>query len=223
MNSEVRQKLARIYDLLLDHFGPRNWWPAQSDLEMITGAILTQNVSWKNTVTALDQLKASGVLSIEGLGKVPLEELARLIKSTRYHNTKAKKLKAFITFLKDKHNSSLDDLLSLPLQELRNELLSIYGIGEETADAITLYAGLKPIFVVDTYTRRIYQRLGMFPEKITYREMQEFFMEHLSHDVQLYNEYHALIDGLGNRYCSSKNPRCSECPLHEICKFPGDL
>jgi endonuclease-3 related protein len=213
-----KQKLNEVYNLLSAHFGPRNWWPAESDLEVIVGAILTQNVSWKNTATAIGNLKEKGLLSIEGIKRVPLEELALIIKSTRYHTMKAKKLKAFVAFLEEKHLGSLEKLFAQPLEQLRRELLSVYGIGEETADSIILYAGRKPIFVVDAYTKRIFQRLGVFPEKITYKEMQECFHGNLPREVQLYNEYHALIVGLGNKYCSNQKPRCTECPLREACQ-----
>lgn len=216
---EKKQNLKEIYNLLFAHFGPRNWWPAESDLEIIVGAILTQNVSWKNTATAIENLKEKGLLSIEGIKNVPLEELARAIKSTRYHTVKAKKLKAFVTFLEEKHQGSLEKLFDQPLELLRRELLSVYGIGEETADSIILYAGRKPIFVVDAYTKRIFQRLGVFPAKISYKEMQEYFQENLPREVQLYNEYHALIVGLGNKFCSNQKPRCTDCPLREACQL----
>lgn len=210
-------RLMSIFCRLYRNFGPRNWWPARSDLEMILGAILVQNVSWKNTVNALKILEENGLMSLEALLEVPEDRLGQLIRMTRYYQSKAKKLKAFAGFVIDNYQGDLQRLLSQPLWQLRQELLGVYGIGEETADSIILYAAKKPVFVIDAYTRRIFQRLGYFPEKITYRQMQEFFMKHLPPNVELYNEYHALIDCLGNRLCSNKKPRCAECPLREIC------
>lgn len=201
------------------HFGPRHWWPAETRFEVIVGAILTQFVSWKNVTIAIDNLKNSGLLSIEGICKAESEELEELIRSTRFYKQKAKKLKGFCKHVKDKYNGVLNEFLSKDMLELRNELLSLYGIGEETADSIILYAAEKPIFVVDAYTRRIYSRLGFFNEDISYREMQDFFMDNLKHDVQMFNEYHALIDGVGNNFCSNTKPKCNKCPLERVCQF----
>lgn len=213
----MKAKLLIIYNRLFEHFGPRYWWPADSPLEMALGAILVQNVSWNNTVKALENLKREGLLSIAGLYGVPESLLEELIRSTRYYKTKARKVKSFAGYIMEKYQGDLAEFLALPLRSLRCELLSIYGIGEETADSIILYGSNQPIFVVDAYTKRIFHRLGLFPEKIKYRTMQEFFMEHLSPDVQIYNEYHALIDCLGNRLCSAKKPQCTLCPLADMC------
>jgi len=217
-NNEAAKQLMAIYHLLYGHFGPRNWWPAQTVFEMIVGAILVQNVSWKNTEIAISNLKKQNLLSIEGLDQAPPEALEELIRSTRYYRIKAKKLKAFTRYVIERYQGDLGKLLSLPLLTLREELLKIYGIGEETADSIILYGSGQPIFVVDAYTGRIFQRLGIFKEKTDYKTMQIFFMQHLPPDVELFNEYHALIDCLGSRLCSSKKPGCGLCPLNEICR-----
>ena len=223
-NSCTREKLLEIYGLMYSHFGPRRWWPAEEPFEVIIGAILTQFVSWKNAAAAIDNLKRRGLLSIDGICAESGESLEELIKCTRFYKQKARKLKVFCMHLKERYGGKLDLLFDKDIWELRRELLSLYGIGEETADSIILYAAEKPIFVVDAYTRRIFGRLGIFKEDITYGKMQMFFMEKLEPDVRLYNEYHALIDGVGNSYCSAKNPLCGGCPLNCICaSYAGDL
>jgi endonuclease-3 related protein len=217
---KTQEKLLDVYDRLYRTFGPRHWWPADSVIEMIIGAILVQNVSWKNTETALFNLKKRDLLCLDALNRVSAEILESQIRSTRYYRIKAKKLKAFASFVTEKYRGNLEELLSLPLSRLREELLKIYGIGEETADSIILYGSRQPIFVVDAYTRRIFHRLGFISENSSYRMMQDFFMKHLPVDTVLYNEYHALIDCLGNRLCSNKKPGCVQCPLQDICRYP---
>lgn len=217
MEKEINEKLMRIYRLLYSKNGSRNWWPADTRFEVIIGALLAQFVSWKNVTTAIDNLKNENLLSIEGICQVEDERLEELIRATRFYRQKARKLKELCFHVKNHYNGDLDLFFDKDLYELRRELLSLYGIGEETADSIILYAAEKPIFVVDAYTRRIFARLGFFKEDIKYREMQEFFMEHLEHDVQLFNEYHAQIDGVGSNYCFNKKPACNECPLNNIC------
>lgn len=210
--ADMHQALMEIYRRLYDHFGPRHWWPADDSFEMIVGAILTQNVSWRSVTAAIDNLKAAGLLSFEGLLGVSEEELALLLRPTRYHLQKARKLKIFCEVVTAEHESDLNSFLSLETTDLRRRLLNIYGIGPETADAILLYAAGKPVFVIDAYTHRIFHRLGFFPAKISYREMQSFFMGVLPPDVQLYNEYHAQIDALGHHICTTR-PRCGACPV----------
>ncbi|MCR4442214.1 MAG: endonuclease III domain-containing protein [Peptococcaceae bacterium] len=217
--TELTGKLMDIYNRLFEKFGPRRWWPADNNLEMVLGAILVQNVSWKNTAAALQNLREKGLIDLKKLLQVPVEELEELIRPTRYYRTKAKKVKAFACLVGEKYEGDLERLLGLPLTSLREELIKVYGIGEETADSIVLYGSRQPIFVVDAYTRRIFHRLGFFSENIGYGEMQTFFMRHLKADVQLYNEYHALLDCLGSRLCRAKNPGCGECPLDDLCKY----
>jgi len=219
--SGLTEELMNIFKRLLGKFGPRHWWPADSNLEMILGAILVQNVSWKNTAAALQNLREKGLIDLMGLLEVPDGDLEELVRPARYYKTKAKKLKAFASMVDERFDGDLDKLLGLPLKRLRDELMKVYGIGEETADSIILYASKQPIFVIDAYTRRIFHRLGYFRENAGYAEMQAFFMRHLPADVQLYNEYHALLDCLGNRLCRATKPACRECPLEDICKYEG--
>jgi endonuclease III related protein len=218
MNKKINKKLMELYDLMFEKMGSRHWWPAETRFEVIVGAILTQFVSWKNVTTAIDNLKREDLLSIEGICNVDITKLEELIKSTRFYKQKAKKLKVFCTHVRYQYGGDLELFFNKELYELRKELLSLYGIGKETADCIVLYAAEKPIFVVDAYTKRIFHQLGLFKEDISYDAMQKYFMEHLESGVVLFNEYHAQIDGIGSHYCFGKNPKCDECPLSVVCK-----
>ncbi len=213
----MHDQLMEIYKKLFEHFGPRHWWPADSPFEMIMGAILTQNVSWSSAATAIESLKNEGILSIEGILSCDPENLASLIRPARYHNQKAKKLQSFCQVAAEEFGGDLDAFLSLEMGTLRERLLGIFGIGPETADCIILYAAEKPIFVIDAYTKRIFSRLGFCPEKISYEDLQQFFMSNLPQDVDLYNEYHAQIDALGHHTCLKSKPHCGECPAAYRC------
>ncbi len=210
--------LAQAYNLMFDHFGPRHWWPAETTFEIIVGAILTQSVSWRNVSKAIEDLRKAGLLDLKAMYVAPIESIEQEIVPTLYWRMKAKKLKAFVNHVMEKYAGSLENFLVKDMDELRTELLSLFGIGPETADSIILYAAQKPIFVVDAYTRRIFHRLGIFKEDVTYDDMQRYFMRHLPPDVQYYNEYHALIDGVGNNFCANKRPKCEQCPVHSLCK-----
>lgn len=208
-----------VYRRLLDHFGPRGWWPAKSPFEVAVGAILVQSVAWQSASRAIANLEAAGYLDPHRLDAAGEDEIARLIVPSLYYRQKAKKLKAFTGVLVREYGGDMARMLAGPTDEVRRRLLAIHGIGAETSDAILLYAGDHPIFVVDAYTRRIFARMGVWDESITYEEMQRYFEERLPRDLELYNEYHALIDGVGNRYCAKRRPRCGECPLQEICRY----
>lgn len=211
------KRLIDIYNHLYAHFGAQHWWPGDSDFEIIVGAILTQNTAWTNVEQAMTNLKRARLLTPNALNRVTMARLAKLIRPSGYFNRKAKKLKAFARFLFDRHRGKLSHLFRLDPQTLRDELLAVYGIGPETADSIILYAARKPIFVVDTYTRRIFARLGLARDDATYAELQALFMRALPHDERLFNEYHALIVALGKDICKKTKPRCAACPLIEIC------
>lgn len=218
VDKEHLKELLHIYNLMYNANGSRHWWPAETRFEVIIGAILTQFVSWKNVVSAIDNLKQNNLLSIEGICAVKDEELETLIKCTRFYKQKGRKLKEFCSHVKNLYSGNLDDFFDKDIHSLRNELLSLYGIGQETADCIILYSAEKPIFVVDAYTRRVFCRLGYFKEDISYNEMQRFFMDNLEHDTRLFNEYHAQIDGVGSNYCFNKKPNCTECSLKSVCR-----
>lgn len=211
--------LLKVYEKLYKAFGPQHWWPGETPFEVIVGAILTQNTNWGNVEKAIANLKAEGILSPEGIRNVNHNHLALLIKPSGYFNIKAGRLKHFIDYLYKSHSGSLKRMFSLELKILRHELLEVKGIGPETADSILLYAGGYPVFVVDAYTVRIFQRLGVLPEDVTYHEAQETFMDSLTHDVEMFNEYHALIVRLGKELCKPK-PRCEGCPFPEaFCRY----
>lgn len=207
--------LNKIFFLLLNKFGPQNWWPAETVFEVIVGAILTQNTSWKNVEKAILNLKKSELLSPEKLSKLDDFELALLIKSAGFFNLKAKRLKNFLRFL-EKNSFDLETIKKIP--NLREELLKIKGIGKETADSILLYAFDIPYFVIDAYTKRIFSRIGFLDEKASYEDFQELFHNNLPKDIHLYNEYHALIVKLAKEYCR-KRPLCYECPIKELCQY----
>ena len=205
-------KLMEMFDLLLDHYGPRNWWPADTALEMMVGAVLTQNTNWKNVEKAIENLKKKGLISLEALYSISNAELAQEIRQAGYYNIKARRLKNLIEFIFNHYHGDLDALLGDGTQTLRRGLLSVNGIGPETADSILLYAANRPVFVVDAYTHRILSRHGMSEEQATYQQLQEFFMDNLPDDSSLFNEFHALIVEAGKDFCRKK-PLCEECPL----------
>lgn len=201
-----------IYQRLYDSFGPQSWWPADSPFEVIVGAILTQNTSWKNVEKAIAQLKEDRLLTPDGLFNIEESLLAEAIRSSGYYNIKAKRLKSFIAFLFGEYKGDISLMFSEEVDPLREKLLSVNGIGPETADSILLYAGRKPIFVVDAYTKRIFSRHNLVPVSAGYHETQDVFMKNLPKDVILYNEYHALIVYLGKNYCKRKQT-CLGCPV----------
>jgi endonuclease-3 related protein len=214
----MQPRLQEIYARLLRHFGPQHWWPSQGGaFEIILGAILTQNTAWTNVEMALANLKRAGLLNPTRLHRAGTSRLARLIRPSGYFNLKAKKLRAFTAFLFEKHRGGLQQLFKLNIQDLRTELLGVYGIGPETADSIILYAARKPIFVVDAYTRRVFARLGLARADAAYAELQALFHANLPRDEKMFNEYHALVVALGKNICKKTTPKCGECPLREIC------
>ena len=212
----MRKKILKLYDDLHAEYGELNWWPAETPFEIIIGAILGQATAWGNAAKAINNLKAANVLDPKGMSKLSQKALETLILPSGYYRAKAKKVRAFLTHLQEHHNNQLDSLFAQALPTLREELLSIYGIGEETADCILLYAAKKPSFVVDTYTYRLLERLGWFTGKFHYGRLRGMFMESLPHDYQLFNQYHALIVRHGARVCQ-KTPQCEKCMLRAQC------
>jgi len=208
----VSNRIKEFYNSLYNRYGPQNWWPAESELECILGAILTQNTSWKNVEKAFENLKSRGLLSVEKLDSIPTKKLANLIRPSGYFNQKAIKIKAFISYVKKTYNGDLDKMFDEDTHELREKLLRIKGIGPETADSILLYALKKPVFVIDAYTYRILSRHSMIPNEISYQEMQDLLMDSLPEDIQVFNEYHALLVRVGKEHCKRK-ALCKGCPL----------
>ena len=207
--------LLQIYQKMFDALGPRQWWPGETPFEVVIGAILTQNTNWSNVEKAIKNLKMAGKLSPEGIYELSVTELAKLIRPSGFFNVKAKRVKAFINWLFSKYEGNLSKMFDQDLQILRGKLLSVKGIGPETADSILLYAGNMPTFVVDAYTHRIFSRHELIPEESTYDEMKSFFEENLPKDVQLFNEYHALLVNIGKTFCKPRKV-CESCPLKDI-------
>lgn len=253
---EKESEVLQYYGALYRVWGPQHWWPAETRIEVIVGAYLTQNTAWTNVELALRNLRKAKVLSVEGIRKVSLRRLQRLIRPSGYFRQKATRLKTFVAFLDKRYEGSLDRLFAQPTEQLREELLGLNGVGPETADSILLYAGNHPVFVVDAYTRRILDRHGILPEKTEYEEIRELFQRALApmaqqqqvmppsvapplaaglHGaghlpsamstaartamVQVYNEMHGLIVGVGKNYCRKSQPKCDECPLQGF--LPG--
>jgi len=208
--------LPEIFRRLFDRFGPLDWWPAETPFEVCVGAILTQNTAWSNVEKAIRALKQEGIMSPDSLQGCDPEKLALLIRPAGYFNVKSRRLKDFTAWLSLNHHGSLERMFAGNWQELRTELLRVRGIGPETADSILLYAGNKPSFVVDAYTRRLFRRLGLLPEAAGYDHTRDLFMSILPEDLRLFNEYHAQIVEQCKRFCRSK-PLCSGCPLHDSC------
>jgi endonuclease-3 related protein len=208
------RQLMEMYGFLLDHFGQQNWWPAETELEVMVGAILTQNTNWNNVKKAIDNLKKKGLLTLEGLISVGVEELAGEIRPAGYYNIKAVRLKNLIHYLQERFPEDFQLAVGVGTGTLREELLAIKGIGPETADSILLYAFGRPVFVIDAYTYRILHRHGIYEDQASYEELQEFFQSHLPDDPSFFNEFHALIVMAGKNYCK-KNPLCDLCPLEK--------
>lgn len=213
----VEGLLLQVYQLLFEAYGDQGWWPGETRLEIIVGAVLTQLVSWKNVKQAIANLKQARVLDVRALDACDLTRLKELIRPSGYYNRKAVTLKALIRLIAEEWGGDLDKVFATPLSELRERLLAVHGVGEETADSILLYAGNKLTFVVDEYTRRIFTRLGFLQGNEKYRQIQQFFMDNLPRDTQLYNQYHALIVKLGSTCCHKSTPKCHQCPLSCLC------
>ena len=202
----------------MDCYEPQHWWPAQEPFEVIIGAILTQSAAWGNVEKAITNLKAAKALSPKALRQLSLSEVATLIRPCGYYNAKALKLKSFAEWLGEHYSDNLNKLFSCNTDNLRHQLLSIHGIGQETADSIILYAAGKPIFVIDAYTRRIINRVGLAPDSNSYAGYQTLFIDNLPSDAELFNEYHALLVCLAKNVCRYR-PLCQQCCLNSICHF----
>ena len=216
-------KVYEIYEILLDYFGPQEWWPGETPFEVMVGAVLTQNTNWVNVSKAIGNLKREDLLSFNKMHDLPVELLAEKIKPAGYFNLKARRLKNLLNFISEEYFGSIEDMFGEDTLSLREKILTVKGIGPETADSILLYAGNKPVFVVDTYTHRIFSRHNVIAEEEGYYEIQEYFTLSLPEDVGLYNEYHALIVRLGKEFCKKSKPLCSKCPLNDLDGFTYPL
>lgn len=209
-----REKLLMdMFAAMQEVLGNSEWWPADDAFEVMVGAVLTQNTNWKNVEKAIQTLKQQNVLTPQALLALPQDELAGLIRPAGYYNVKAKRLQNVLRWFHDIVKCNFTALETYTTEELREELLTVNGIGQETADSILLYALNRPSFVVDAYTRRIFNRHSLVSEDIYYEELRDFFMDVLPEDTQLFNEYHALIVRVAKEWCLKKAPRCESCPL----------
>lgn len=212
----ITEKLFTLYNQLLAQHGNRKWWPADTPFEVALGAILTQATSWRNVEKAMDNLKDAGAFMPEEIASISQPALERLIRPSRYFRMKAQKVRAFVEHIAER---PMHVMFTQDVPELREELLSIYGVGPETADTIILYAAGKPSFVVDSYTYRLFSRLGWVTGRYNYDKLRALFMDNLPHDVDLFNQYHALIVSHGARVCHKKTPNCQECRLQALCSY----
>lgn len=215
MMKEAPEKgtLNRVYKLLEAYFGDLKWWPADSDFEVIVGAVLTQNTAWSNVVVAIEGLKKHGLMDPVRIHRERTSRLSKIIRSSGYHRLKSARLKEVCAFLLDKCGGDLKKMRKEGKNALREGILRVKGVGPETADSILLYAFHKPVFVVDAYTRRIFYRHGLIPEKAAYDEIQALVHENFPEDTKALNQFHALLVETGKRFCKKRKRLCSECPL----------
>ncbi len=211
----LSDQLKSIYDILYKRFGPQDWWPGDTPFEVIVGAILTQNTNWINVEKAITNIKNADALTPEKLHQLDINKLAQLIRPAGYFNIKARRLKNFLDWFFNNYSGRLENLENVRTPDLREQLLSVKGIGPETADSILLYALNRPIFVVDAYTARICSRHHLITEVADYHSIQETFQSNLPSDLKLFNEYHALFVRLGKDFCKPK-PKCEICPLNSL-------
>ena len=209
------EALLRVYRALYEEFGPQYWWPGDTPFEVMVGAILTQNTSWRNVEKAINNLRAEGLLEPLKIKRIRRKRLSRLIRPCGYFNIKAERLKEFVDFFLSEFKGSVEEMKGRRKDILRRKLLEVKGVGEETADSILLYAADKPVFVVDAYTRRIFSRHNLLDKNSSYKEMQTFFMDRLPPRLALFKEFHALIVRLGKEVCK-RAPDCKRCPLRKI-------
>jgi endonuclease-3 related protein len=213
-----------MHDQLASEYGPQHWWPAETAFEVILGAYLTQNTAWKAVERSLDNLREAGALTIDGLRSITPEDLERLIQPSGFHTRKAPALKAFVRLLDEEYGSSLATLAATPTEALRTRLLSLPGVGSETADAILLYALGHPVPVADEYLRRISERHGLLPsapgrnrkgyESLVTLTREAFATDAPESHARLFNEFHALTVAVGKAHCG-RTADCEGCPLRD--------
>ncbi|MEX2169054.1 MAG: endonuclease III domain-containing protein [Pirellulales bacterium] len=215
-------RLTEIYDRLYAAYGPQKWWPGETPFEVLVGAVLVQNTAWRNVERALAILREQGLMTPRKLYALAPEDLAEYIRSAGYFRLKAQRLRNLLKLIVERYDGSLAALFDQDVESLRRELLTVNGIGPETADSIVLYAAGLPSFVVDTYTHRILSRHGWMEPEADYHQLKEHFESQLPVDVPLYNEFHALLVRVGHHHCS-KTPNCEGCPLAELLPPGGPL
>ena len=246
MRRSREYKLRQIYRALLRAWGPQRWWPAQSRFEVVMGAFLTQNTSWRNVELALQNLRRASALNVGAIRELPLARLEELVRPAGYFRQKAARLKGFVEYLDRRYGGSLAAMFAQPTEELRRELLGLNGIGPETADSILLYAGSHPVFVVDAYARRLFERHGLVSYDVDYEEIRSLVQVALgelppttgngssklahapsrmsraarSAAAQHFNEMHGLLVTAGKLHCHKRQPDCAACPLNRYLEQP---
>jgi endonuclease III related protein len=213
IKADAQPPLDEYFNSLFTGLGPQHWWPGKTQFEVIIGAILTQNTSWKNVELALIKMRAAGVFTPTAVEKVQVRRLQTLVRPSGYFRQKARALKAFVQFLRVEYRGSLKRMFATPTIELREKLLRVWGIGPETADAILLYAGKQPVFVVDAYTKRIMARHGWIGEKAKYEDIRWMFERQFPGEVERFKEFHGLIVTVGKNWCRKQAALCEKCPL----------
>ncbi|MBI3036919.1 hypothetical protein HYY73_04175 [Candidatus Woesearchaeota archaeon] len=215
--------VGEVYSRLHGFFGEQHWWPtttANRETEVIIGAILAQNTSWKNVEKAISGLAAAGMVDFRKIAAAKKGKVAKLIRPSGYYNQKAERLQLFARYVCSNYGGKVELLLQKNAAGLRKELLELKGIGPETADSILLYAANKDAFVIDAYTKRIFSRIGVCSGSISYGDLQQLIAKSLPrpmHTAEVFNQYHALLVGLGKNFCLKKNPLCGKCPLLSMC------
>jgi endonuclease-3 related protein len=217
----VSNTLTDVYNRLLERFGRQSWWPAETPLEVMVGAVLVQNTAWRNVEKAIKNLRDAGMLDARRLAAAHAEELAELIRPAGYYRVKTGRLQNLMRLVTERYDGSVEKMFATDPSELRGELLTVTGIGRETADSILLYAGNLPFFVIDTYTHRVLARHGWIDFEADYDALQSHCTGQLPDDVETYNEMHALVVELGKTYCHKKQPQCDGCPLEDLLPESG--
>ncbi len=218
MNNPTGHLISHIQRRLHEHFGPLRWWPAESPFEVVVGAILTQNTAWTNVERAIDNLKQARVLAAGPLAALTVSQLEELVRPAGFFRQKAARLHNLARHLSEVWGDDLAAFCGGPLDEARARLLAVPGVGPETADSILLYAAGRPSFVVDAYTRRIFERIGLLSGTESYDDIRALFMQGIAEDVQAYNEYHAQIVHLAKSCCRKNRTLCHACPLIHVCR-----
>ncbi len=213
--------LAEIFQRLFSAYGPQGWWPGETPFEVCIGAILTQNTAWANVEKAIKNLKSAGVFDPDSLLGLGQSELAALIRPAGYFNQKARKIRDFLVWFRE--NGGFEAMRKAETDDLRESLLSVRGIGPETADSILLYALGRPIFVVDAYTARVLARHEIISSDADYDSIQSLFHDNLPRDLQMFNEFHALFVRLGKERCRKREPLCENCPIETLPGYPPVL
>jgi endonuclease-3 related protein len=212
-NKKKKYIFLRIYKTLFKYYGPQHWWPGEIPFEIMIGAILTQNTSWRNVELAINNLKEKDLLTPQGINKMSIQRLRKLIRPAGFFNIKAERIRTFVGYFLKEYKGNIRKMQKEGTSFLREKILAIKGIGPETCDSILLYALEKPVFVVDAYTRRVFSRHNIISEEATYSEIQLVFEKNLKRDANLFNEFHALIVRLAKDKCKAKEYDCESCPL----------